>query len=92
MFRKRKSRLTGSRKKGGSRQRTPRPNFPTNRIALLDALAERRERVEMVARLLEACDDPALLTAELAARAGCFMEAELAKVSELLAKLEEVAR
>jgi hypothetical protein len=92
MFRKRKSRLTGSRKKGGSRQRTPRPNSPTNRIALLDALTERRERVEMIARLLEACADPEQLTPALAARAGYFMEMELTRIGELVSRLEEAAR
>ena len=46
----------------------------------------------MVARLLEACDDPAFLTADLAARAGHFMEGELAGISELLTQLEKEAR
>lgn len=87
-----KTRLTGSRKKGGSHRRTRRPESKPDPIAILDALAERHERVETVARLLEACDDPALLTAELAARAGCFMEKDLAGIKELLSRLGEAAR
>lgn len=87
-----KAGLTGSAKKAGARRRTRRTESKPNPIAILDALAERRERVETVARLLEACDDPALLTADLAARAGCFMEAELAKVGELLAELGKAAQ
>ena len=87
-----KSRLTGSRKKGGSRQRTPRPKPKTDRLALLDALNERCSRVEMVAELLEACADPEQLTPALAARAGYFMEGELAEVGRLLAGLGKAAR
>jgi hypothetical protein len=41
----------------------------------------------MVAGLLEACDDPHSLDADLAARAGYFIEEELGQVKELLAGL-----
>ena len=72
----------------------PKPKYKikTNRLEILDALHERCERVEMVAGLLEACDDPHSLSPELAARAGYFIEEELGRVRELLAKFEGGAR
>jgi hypothetical protein len=81
--------LTASRKKPVRPARPkPKRKSKTDRLEILDALHERCERVEMVAGLLEACDDPHSLSPELAARAGYFIEEELGRVRELLAKFE----
>lgn len=82
------SSLTASRKKQARSKRRPQLKSKTDRLATLDALNERCERVEMVAGLLEACDDPEAMSPELAARAGYFIEGELRRVRELLAEFE----
>jgi hypothetical protein len=80
-----RTRLTASPKK---RVRPSRPKSKTDRLDILDALNKRCERVEMVAGLLEACDDPHSLSPELAAHAGYFIEEELRQVRKLLAEFE----
>ena len=79
--------LTASRKKP-VRPARPKRKSKTDRLEILDALHKRCERVEMVAGLLEACDDPHSLSPELAAHAGYFIEEEFGQVRELLAKFE----
>lgn len=84
------------KKPSPSASRKKRAGLPhktkANRLEILDALHERCERVEMLAGLLEACDDPGALSPELAARAGHFIEEELRRVRELLAGFEGRAR
>jgi hypothetical protein len=94
MSKPQKTGLTASRKKQArpSGSKRARAKTKANRLEILDALHERCERVEMVAGLLEACDDPGALSPELAARAGYFIEEELCRVRELLAGFEGRAR
>ncbi len=58
----------------------------------LDAAHERCDRIETMAGLLNACDEPEVLDARLAARAGYFIEEDLRQLKELLAELGKAAR
>jgi hypothetical protein len=61
-------------------------------LAALDAANERFARVETLAGLLAACDDPGALSSELAARAGYFIEEDLRQVKKLLAEMGKGTR
>jgi hypothetical protein len=88
MSKPKKSGLTGSRKKGVRPSRPKcRPQSKTDWLDTLDAVNERCDRIETLAGLLNACDDPQSLSPELAARAGYFIEEDLRQVKELLAEL-----
>jgi len=74
--------LTGSRKK---RVRQPQPERPADWLDTLDAIDERYHRIETMAGLLRACDDPEEMTVKLAASAGAFIADDLREVKGLLA-------
>jgi hypothetical protein len=85
-----KSSLTGSRKKRVRpyrSRRQPQPKPATAWIDTLDAIDERCHRIETMAGLLRACDEPEEMNARLAARAGGFMADDLREVKALLAGL-----
>jgi hypothetical protein len=89
------SSLTASRKKRvrpSRPKRRPQSKTGSAWLAALDAANERFARVETLAGLLTACDDPGALSPELAARAGYFIEEELRQVKELLNELGKGAR
>jgi hypothetical protein len=84
------SRLTGSRRKRVRPARAPRRPPSKRKIAwldTLDAMNERCARIETMAGLLRACDEPERMHARLAARAGGFIADDLRRVKELLAGL-----
>jgi hypothetical protein len=90
MSKPKKSGLTGSRKKGVRPSRPKRRSqskSKTNWIEALDVVNERCARIQTLAGLLNACDDPHSLSPELAARAGYFIEEDLREVKKLLAEL-----
>jgi hypothetical protein len=58
----------------------------------LDAIDERCARIETMAGLLRACDDPEEMTVKLAAQAGAFMADDLREVKGLLAALGKGTR
>ena len=85
-----KSRLTASGKqrvRPSRSRRQPRPKRPTAPLDALDAIGERCRRIETMAGLLRACDEPDEMDAGLAARAGGFIADDLGQVRELLAAL-----
>ena len=85
-----KSRLTGSRKKRVRRSRSrrrPQPKLKTAWLNVLDAIDERCRRIETMAGLLRACDEPEEMNTRLAVSAGSFMADDLCQVKELLAEL-----
>ena len=82
-----KSRLTASGNKRRRSRRRPKRLSISDRLDILDALAERRQSIETLARLLEACSDPGLMDWRLAASTGYIIERELSQVKELVDKL-----
>ena len=84
------SRLTGSRRKRVRPARAPRRPQSKRKadwVDALDAIDERCRRIETLAGLLNACGEPEVMDARLAARAGSFIEDDLRQVKELLAVL-----
>jgi hypothetical protein len=58
----------------------------------LDAIDERCARIETMAGLLRACDEPEEMNVKLAAQAGAFMADDLREVKALLAELGKGTR
>ena len=82
--------MTGSRRKRVRPARAPRQTQSKRKAAwidALDAIDERCRRIETLAGLLNACGEPGVMDARLAARAGSFIEDDLRRVKELLAAL-----
>ncbi len=86
-----KARRQASRRRifPGTAKRRPQPKRPTGWLDTLDAIDERCARIETMAGLLRACDDPEEMTVKLAAQAGAFMADDLREVKGLLAGLEK---
>jgi len=85
-----KARRQASRKRvfpGTAKRRRPQPKHPAARLDILDAIDERCARIETMAGLLRACDEPEEMNVKLAAQAGAFMADDLREVKELLAGL-----
>lgn len=84
------SNLTTFRKKRVRPARAPRRAQSKRKAAWIDALDavnERCDRIETLAGLLRACDEPDAMHAGLAARAGYFIQEDLRQTKELLAAL-----
>jgi hypothetical protein len=87
-----KSRLTGSGRKRVRPARAPRRPQSKRQPAwldTLDAVNERCNRIETLAGLLRACEEPEEMNARLAARAGGFIADDLRQVKELLDGLQK---
>jgi hypothetical protein len=67
-------------------QRRPQSKTGSARLTALDTVNERCERIQTLAGLLNACDDPGALDARLVGCAGYFIAEDLRQVKELLAE------
>ena len=78
-----KSSLTASRKKRVRPSRSKR-EIKAAPLDVLDALNARCAKIETLADLLHACDDPESFDVKLASNAGSLIADELRQVKELL--------
>jgi hypothetical protein len=67
--------------------KTAKRPFSKEWLDTLDAIDERCARIETMAGLLRACDEPEEMTVKLAASAGAFMADDLREIKGLLAGL-----
>jgi hypothetical protein len=88
-----KSRLTASQKKPVRISRPkPKRKIKTDWLEALDALNAQCAKIETLADLLHACDDPESFDVKLASNAGSLIADELRQVKELLETFVKGAR
>jgi hypothetical protein len=88
-----KSRLTASQKKPVHVSRPkPKRKSKTGWLEALDALNAQCTKIETLADLLHACDDPESFDVKLASNTGSLIADELRQVKELLETFVKEAR